>query len=67
MSFTVQIETISYIQKVPQCLIFSPVSLFTGMCKIGGAGGLRRSRAGGWEPSSHVGGLVQLPAPPCLF
>lgn len=24
MSFTMQIETINYIQKVPQCLIFSP-------------------------------------------
>lgn len=54
VSFTMQIETINYIQKVPQCLIFSPISLFIGICKNAGAGGLWLFRAGGWEPSSRV-------------
>lgn len=53
VSFTMQIETINYIQKVPQCLIFSPISLFIGICKNAGAGGLWLFRAGGWEPSSQ--------------
>lgn len=60
MSFTMQIETINYIQKVPQCLIFSPISLFVGICRNAGAGGLWLFGAGGWEPSSEVWGLFQL-------
>lgn len=60
MSFTMQIGTINYIQKVPQCLIFSPISLFIGICRNAGAGGLWHFGAGGWEPSSEVGGLFQL-------
>lgn len=54
MSFTMQIETINYIQKVLQYLIFSPISLFIGICKNAGAGGLWLFGAGGWEPSSRA-------------
>lgn len=39
VSFTMQIETINYIQKVLQCLIFSLISFFIGICKNVGAGG----------------------------
>lgn len=60
MSFTMQIETINYIQKVPQCLIFSSISLFVGICRNAGAGGLWLFGIGGWEPSSEVWGLFQL-------
>lgn len=60
MSFTMQIETINYIQKVPQRLILSPISLFIGIRRNAGAGGLRFFGAGGWEPSSETWGLFQL-------
>lgn len=67
MSFTMQIETINYIQKVLRCLIFSPIPLFIGICGNVGAGGPWLFGAGGWEPSSRVWGLCRLPASPCLF
>lgn len=60
VSFTMQIETINYIQKVPQCLIFSPISLFIGICKNAGAGGLWLFGAGGGEPNSRVWGTLPI-------
>lgn len=67
MSFTMQIGTINYIQKVPQCLIFSPISLFIGICRNAGAGGLWHFGAGGWEPSSEVGGALPIDLPIVSF
>lgn len=64
MSFTMQIETINYIHKVPQRLIFSPISLFywhLQKCRSRRAPAFRSWRLGAQQPCVGTLPIVSFP------
>lgn len=67
MSFTMQIKTINYIQKVLRCLIFSPIPLFIGICRSVGAGGPGCGEPAAGSPAAVCGSLPIASFPVPLF